>query len=184
MSSEIPAADHSTPEALPPAPPLPPYTPPPPGAKKPWVALLLSFLLTGLGQMYNGQSAKGLALFAVWLTCLYVTIEVQPMPFALMIAFVYLFNVVDAYTSGVRIAAGGRAAESGPVEESAGWGLGLIGLGALLLLNNLNLLRLADFVRFWPLALILAGIYFIYGSSRWRPRANSEADSGETDFRS
>ncbi len=32
------------------------------GEKEPWIAALLSFLVTGVGQMYNGQVTKGIVL--------------------------------------------------------------------------------------------------------------------------
>ena len=35
------------------------------GRKKPWLAILLSFLLPGLGQLYNGQFKKALSIFAL-----------------------------------------------------------------------------------------------------------------------
>ena len=35
-----------------------------PTGKTPWVALLLSFFIAGLGQLYNGDIKKGLVIFA------------------------------------------------------------------------------------------------------------------------
>ena len=36
-------------------------------ARKPWLALLFSLPMPGLGQMYNGQIAQGLAFWVLWL---------------------------------------------------------------------------------------------------------------------
>lgn len=35
------------------------------GRKKPWLAILLSLFFPGLGQLYNGQFAKAISIFAL-----------------------------------------------------------------------------------------------------------------------
>jgi len=68
--------------------------------KDPAIAVVLSFLYTGLGQLYNGQYLKGLFLMVVyglsWLSMLiligYLTTPV-----------IWLFGMFDAYASAKRI---------------------------------------------------------------------------------
>ena len=53
-------------------PPQPPALPPPAMSpslrrKSPWAAFGLSFLIPGLGQLYNGQPGKGVAFLGWWL---------------------------------------------------------------------------------------------------------------------
>jgi hypothetical protein len=161
----------SSPEITPPAemPPLPPppvaaFPSPPvaPMVKVPWVALLLSLLLPGLGQIYNGQLAKGLAFFFGFAGSIYLITENHPMPFAIFLPFIIFSNMIDAYRSAALINARGTrpVAEEEDV-ESPWWGIALAVMGVLLLLNNLGWLRLGALVPYWPLLLIGAGLVLL-----------------------
>src|SRR5882672_674319 len=66
-----------------------------PAPKTPVVALVLS-LFPGIGQIYNGQPAKALVFFFAWAGSIYLTAETHPF-FAFLIAFVYFYNLVDAW---------------------------------------------------------------------------------------
>ena len=137
--------------------------------KAPGLAAILS-LFPGIGQIYNGQPAKALVFFASFAGAIYATAEINPLPFALLIPFVYFYNLVDAYRSALIVnakAAGGVLPEDDSAESPA-WGGSLIGLGLLFLLNNLGWLDLARLNRFWPLLLIVAGAAFLYGSLQKR----------------
>jgi TM2 domain-containing membrane protein YozV len=159
----------SSPESIPPA-ELPPPPPPPTVVapapvlpvridKSPWVSLLLSMVLPGLGQLYNGQVAKGLTFFSAFSGCIYLIVEDHPMPFAVFLPFILFWNMIDAYRSATAINLRGTAAalEDDGV-ESPGWGIGIAVIGALLLLNNLGWLRLGALVPYWPVLLIAAGL--------------------------
>ena len=121
------------------------------------LALVLS-LFPGIGQIYNDQPAKALVFFFAWAGSIYLTAEANPF-FAFLIAFTYFYNLVDAWRSASAINA--RYARGTFVDEdtteSPAWGAALIGIGALLLLNNLGWLRLAALQRYWPLVLIAGG---------------------------
>jgi len=169
--------------ALPAAPPLY-YTPPPPpprGLRSPAIALLLSVLFPGAGQIYNGQMAKALFVFLAFAGSLYGAIEAGPIPFALCIPFAFFFNTIDAYRSAVILNARASGAVAAPEEEgfeSPLWGASLVGIGLLLLLNNFGILRLAAAARFWPLALVVAGGIFIYkATSRKDDRPSGGSDA-------
>ena len=160
-----------TPETYPTLPPPPPATtavtrPP----KRPLLAMFLSLLFPGVGQLYNGQTAKAFALFAAFASSIYLTDEVG-MPFGLVIPFVVFYSAIDAYRSAVLInlRAAGRPAEPEVVDEdSPTWGAVTLGLGLLLLMNNLGILQLIAVRRFWPLALVVAGIVFLRRSLKRR----------------
>jgi TM2 domain-containing membrane protein YozV len=145
--------------------------------KTPVVALVLS-LFPGIGQIYNGQPAKALVFFFAWAGSIYMTAEAHPF-FAFLIAFTYFYNLVDAWRSAVAINA--RHARGAVVEEdtteSPAWGAALIGVGALLLLNNVGWLRLAALQRYWPLVLMAAGGAFLYSSTR-RAKREAGGDGG------
>lgn len=71
--------------------------------KNPGVAAVLSFLLTGLGQIYNGQILKGLILMGIQLiNGALMLILVGYVTFAI----VWLYGIVDAYSVAKRHNAG------------------------------------------------------------------------------
>jgi len=168
--------------------PLPAATPAPlaPKApKNPVLALVLS-LFPGLGQVYNGQPAKAFVFFSAWVGSIYGTAEIDPFPFAFLIPFVYLYNLIDAFRTASLInarAQGGLPAPEEEAFESPLWGGSLLVLGLLLLLNNLGWLHLAALARYWPVALIVAGAAFLYGSIQRRrepPARRAPESSTET----
>ena len=146
--------------------------------KSPILALVLSFF-PGIGQIYNGQPAKALAFFFAWAGSIYLTAEANPF-FAFLIAFTYFYNLVDAWRTATAINerhAGGLGAAEDDTTESPAWGAVLMGVGALLLFNNLGWLRLASLQRYWPLVLIAAGGAFLYGSVQ-RAKRDGGSDGG------
>jgi hypothetical protein len=165
----------SSPEVTPPAelPPLPPAAaaaptsapvsaPPLPTDKAPWVALLLSLVMPGLGQLYNGQISKALSFFFGFSGCIYLMVEGHPMPFGIFLPFVIFWNMIDAYRSATLINARGTTVAAEEEEaESPGWGIALAAMGVLLLLNNLGWLRLDALVPYWPVLLIAAGVVLL-----------------------
>jgi len=87
----------------PPAYPQPYAYGPMPGQKSSGVAILLSFFLSGLGQIYNGELTKGLLLlfasiglsvflFFLWWTCAGLVLG------AALALVVWIFGMYDAYT--------------------------------------------------------------------------------------
>src|SRR5436190_8146481 len=148
--------------AVPPVPPAPAPYPPPPMLKSPWVALLLSLVMPGLGQIYNGQFAKALAIFMAFAGSIYLISEGHPLPFAVFLPFIIFSNMIDAYRSAALISTRGTKPEVEEDErESPAWGIAIAGMGALLLLNNLGWLRLEALVPYWPLLLIAAGVVLL-----------------------
>jgi TM2 domain-containing membrane protein YozV len=161
-----------------PALPLPAGAPAATAPKSPILALVLS-LFPGIGQIYNGQPAKALVFFFAWAGSIYLTAESNPF-FAFLIAFTYFYNLVDAWRSATAINArhaGGHGLVEDDTTESPAWGAALIGVGTLLLLNNLGWLRLAALQRYWPLVLMAAGAVFFYGSMQ-RAKRDGGGDGG------
>jgi hypothetical protein len=161
----------SSPETTPPAEyPAPPPTtvvtpavvPPIPPLKSPGIALLLSLLMPGLGQVYNGHLSKAIFFFFAFSGSIYLMAEGHPLPFAFFLPFVIFSNMIDAYRSATLINTRGTASavEEDDV-ESPGWGIGLAVVGLLLFLNNMGWLRLSALVPYWPILLIAAGIVLL-----------------------
>lgn len=156
---------------LPPPRPAQAYVRPP---KSPGLALLLSLILPGIGQVYNGQPAKALVFFFGFVGSFYAAIAIHPLPFVLFIAFVLFFNLVDAYRSAALINArfAGKGTElEEDTAESPAWGITLILIGALMLMNNLGWLDLVSLQRYWPALLIVAGGYLLRSSIQKRKGA-------------
>jgi hypothetical protein len=146
--------------------PGPYYRPP----KSPGLAMLLSILLPGVGQIYNGQTAKAFVFLFGWVGSIYGAAQIDPMPFAFLIPFVHLYNLIDAWRGATLInlrAAGGEPPEQDD-SESPAWGATLVGLGLVLLLNNLGWLRLSALREYWPALLIVIGGLFVYRSLHQR----------------
>jgi len=156
----------SAPPPLPPA--APEYRRPP---KNPALAALLS-LFPGLGQIYNGHTGKAFSFFGAWVAAIYATATIDPLPFAFLIPFVYLYNLIDAYRSAAAInarALGGAVEEEGTGDaESPVWGGMLVAIGVILLAHNLGWLDLSRLQRYWPVLLIVLGGYLLYGSIQKR----------------
>ena len=68
--------------------------------KSPGLAAVLSFLFTGLGQIYNGQIGKGIAFVVIGIILLFTII--------ILIGFIlypifWIYNIYDAYQTAKRI---------------------------------------------------------------------------------
>ena len=71
-----------------------------PGEKNAGIAAVLSFFITGLGQIYNGQIFKGILLIRIQIVnglLLYILIGFITMP------IVWLYGVINAYRHAERI---------------------------------------------------------------------------------
>jgi TM2 domain-containing membrane protein YozV len=163
----------ATPPPLPAPAPAAAYRRPP---KNPALAALLS-LFPGLGQLYNGHTGKAFSFFGAWVAAIYATATIDPLPFAFLIPFVYLYNLIDAYKSAAAInarALGGVVEEEATGDvESPVWGGTLIAVGAVLLFHNLGWLDLSRLQRYWPVLLIAVGGYLLYGSIQKRKDAET-----------
>lgn len=135
-------------------------------AKSPALATLLS-LFPGVGQLYNGELAKGVAFVSAVGTCVFLIGSSDAEPFfALLLAFIYFYGLIDAYQSAQRInlmALSGVTPKS-MEEPSPVWGTSLVGMGFLLLAHNFGLFRFEWLTKFWPLILVGAGVSLLRGS--------------------
>lgn len=183
MSSLPPENESPALEAPAAPPPLPPGSAPAAGPyvrlpKSPGLAAFLS-LFPGLGQVYNGQIARAFVFFFAWVGSIYLTASGHEFPFAFLIPFVYLYNMIDAWKGATAINRRFLGGESETVEEdsieSPIWGGSLVAIGLLVLLNNMGWLDLDRLARWWPLLLIAVGGYFIYGSIQ-KKKAEDTAD--------
>jgi len=153
------------------APPSAGYAPPPvavpvqtAGRSSPAAAFILGFF-PGLGAIYNGQYNKGLVQIAICASIIVGLSSPLDDGFIIMLAIFLGGFVFYCAFEAMRTAQAKNAGEvpSDPLESwSAGRPIGpiiLIGLGALLLLNNFHALEFIRLGRLWPIILIGVGLY-------------------------
>ncbi len=183
--AQQPAAEPVPSDGPPPPPPPPnpsPYAPPPgynPSAPSPGLAFLLG-LIPGVGAIYNGQYAKG--LIHVFILGLLISIADHNSPrefgpvFPMMCVAFWMYMAFEAYHTARRRLQGEPVDEFSsivpmkPGHRSVTAPAALIVLGVIFLLNNLEILRLSQILRFWPVGLIVLGCYMLYTRIQSAPR--------------
>lgn len=173
--------------------------PPPPGATEPpspqraagqitarHVVTVILALLPGLGHLYNGLYMRGIKFFLAALAAVYLATEVGLAGMA--VAFVWLFNMIDAYRQATLIE-DGHVPDLGVHDEAtvapAGrsgllWGVGFFVVGFLLLLDHTFGYDMDRVWEFWPVGLLAIGAWLMIGAwLQWRRKqAESHDDAG------
>ena len=138
----------------------------------PGLAFLLG-LIPGVGAIYNGQYAKGLLHVVIMGTMASIAASnelgsLEWMIGMLLIVFPF-YMAFEAYHTALRREKGLPVDEFSsilPLHAGAGGfpigPVALIAAGVIFLLHNLGALRISQIVRFWPVLLIVLGIYMIY----------------------
>jgi hypothetical protein len=164
LSDPGPALDRGAATAA--SPSSSPSTVPPLGSRRsPWIAAFLAFF-PGLGSIYNGSYARGVAFFMAVLGTIHLANRGNEL-FGFGVAFLWFFNVIDAYREARLIQAGwahdlgaARPRPASSVAEGIGFGVLLFLVGLLSLLDVMG--YDVDWVfDYWPLGLMLAGGWFI-----------------------
>ncbi len=154
--------------------PSPSQAPIPDAGASPGLAFLLG-LIPGVGAIYNGQYVKGL-IHVVVLGILISIVSseeasggLQPL-FGMMIAVWVFYMAFEAYHTAKRRALGQPVDEFSSIvprrgETTTRFPLApvvLIAVGLLFLLNNLDIFRIGQIIRYWPIGLIALGVYLLY----------------------
>lgn len=137
----------------------------------------LAFLLgaiPGVGAIYNGQYAKGL-IHAVVFGLLVSIVSGhsvrgwEPL-FGILIAVWFFYMALEAYHTARKRRDGERVDEFSSLidmgHNAGNFPLGaviLIVLGVLLLLDTTGIITIDHLLRYWPVGLILLGVYMLYG---------------------
>lgn len=74
--------------------------------KNPGLAAVLSFFITGLGQIYNGQIAKGIGLMVAGVISAGLCVVVIGF---ILLPIVWIYGIYDAYKTAERINASSAA---------------------------------------------------------------------------
>lgn len=176
-----PPASAAPPYAPPPLPAPPsPYTSPynapiqpvPDESIHPILAMLLG-LIPGVGAIYNGQYAKGL-VHAVVFGLLVSSIANShnggmAALLGIMIGAWVFYMCFEAYHTARKRRYGQTVEEfAGQFDFRTGSGrlpmgaILLIGLGFILLLDTTDIISIDEFAKYWPIGLILLGVYLLY----------------------
>jgi len=167
-AEHVPAAAYSAPDS--------PYTaavPPPLQVEcSPALACILGFI-PGVGAIYNGQYAKGLVhavIFGLLVSIMNsgATGGMEPL-FGILLTVWFFYMSLEAYHTCRKRRAGEPVDEFSSIVNVRGragafpaGALTLIGLGVVLLMDTMGILRFHDIARYWPVLLILAGVYLLY----------------------
>lgn len=157
----------------------PPPSPPPPGAPgyvyadvSPGLALFLG-MIPGVGAIYNGQYAKGLVhavVFGILCSIADASHHSGEFVFGILAFAWWAYMVFEAYHTARKRRYGEPVDEYSSIlnlrggrEQMPVAGIALIVLGVLMLLQTLNLFDFEYVARYWPVLLIAAGAYLLYG---------------------
>jgi hypothetical protein len=138
----------------------------------PGLALFLG-MIPGVGAIYNGQYAKGMVHAVVWGVLVSIANSraahgLEPI-FAMSVVAWMAYMAFEAYHTARKRRMGEPVDEYSSLIELRGRnniplaGILLIVLGVLMLLHTLELLDFEYVVRYWPVLLIAAGAYLLYG---------------------
>src|SRR5688500_8361914 len=134
------------------------------GGISPGLAFLLG-LIPGVGAIYNGQYAKGLIHVVVFGLLLSINGsdvgrgELEPL-FVLMVPTWIFYMAFEAYHTARRRMAGQSVDEFSsliPLRQGSGFPVGpvlMIAVGLLFLLHNMEIIRIGQLLRYWPVFLI------------------------------
>jgi hypothetical protein len=156
--------------------PPPPAGPRPPAGYvysdvSPGLAFFLGWI-PGVGAIYNGQYAKGLVhavLFGVMCSVLDSNMRGLEPVFGILLCAWMFYMAFEAYHTAL------KRRNGEPVDEYSSLlnlhsrhqvpiaGVVLICLGVALLLHTLDVIDFSRVLEYWPVLLILAGAYLLYG---------------------
>ena len=183
-----PVADASPPPraAADPTPPPPPATATQGSLTTRHVVSVILALFPGLGHIYNGLYQRGIVLFLLAVGSIYLATEEGVM--GMVVAFVWLFNIIDAYRQASLIERG-YATDLGlqdAPKPSANGQLGLLAGAGLFIIGFLALLDYTfgyDIDRvweYWPLGLLATGAWLMIGAYRQWLRNRDEARTSDS----
>ena len=197
VEAEVQAAPERPTPPAPPSPADPVPAPPPaasgarpfvptydPMAKSPGLALFLSILFPGLGHIYVGVYERALMIIGGIAVSIWAIAhsEGRLWPLAFVIAFGYFFSIFDAYREA-QIANLAEQELPKPRRQGEGrliFGVFLTVLASMVLADNLGLFDIRWFYDWWPVLVLLIGVYFI-GSWIWE-KMHASRDPDEPSY--
>ncbi len=161
--------------------PMPPAAP---TRRAPGLALVLSFF-PGLGHLYLGLYQRAVVIFLSFALSIWLA---EHADLGIVVAFVWFFAVIDGYRQAQMLNMGLAAEPLISPEQRAkatrrsslGFGVFLLIVGLVLLYNQFYPIDFSFLQDWWPLLLVLAGIYMVAAHFREKQRqARLAADTVE-----
>jgi len=130
-------------------------------------------LIPGVGAIYNAQYAKGLVHAVIWGMLMSIANSraingLEPL-FVILIIVWWFYMAMEAYHTARKRQAGEPVDEYSSLVDFRSHsgqlpvaGISLIVLGVLLLLHTLDVLIFEFIARYWPVLLIVAGVYLLW----------------------
>ena len=165
----------------PPAPVLPPTPPAMPYRRSPGLATVLS-VIPGVGHLYLGLYERAAAIVLVFALGVWLADVVEVGPFVVM--FVWFFGLFDAYRQaqainlGIEVEPLMRQRRVKPMHASLGFGVFLLVVGLIVLWNQFFPIDFSFLEVWWPLILVLGGVYLI-GRCLLEQRRRQQEESPE-----
>ena len=160
-------------------PPTAPAAPPPmpgsaPTRRSPGLALVLSFF-PGLGHLYLGLYQRAFVVFLSFALSIWLA---EHADLGIMVAFVWFFGVIDSYRQAQMLNMGltpepllAPAEKRRPTRRGTlGFGLFLLIVGVVLLYNQFYPIDFSFLQDWWPLLLVLGGLYMVAAHFREKQR--------------
>jgi hypothetical protein len=128
-------------------------------------------LIPGMGAVYNNEYLKAITYFAVFACLIMMADNIHGVFGFGSFAFI-VFTMFDSYRTAeanarARIVSGGaKPNDDRPDKTIIGWGIFLMVLGMIFLLQNLIPYHFLN--KMWPLMFILLGAYLVYRYARDR----------------
>ena len=153
----------------------------------PGLAFLLG-LIPGVGAIYNGQYAKGLVHAVIFGLLVSISSsesagELEPLVNLITMLF-FFYQAFEAYHTAQRRLRGQPVDEFSSIVPLRPYGssysrfpagpIAIILIGVLFLLNTLEVVRLREIMRFWPIGLIVLGSWMLFVRVKGRPEAARE----------
>jgi hypothetical protein len=137
----------------------------------------LSVLFPGLGHLYVWAYERAFMIWATIAVCIFMIIY-GFWPFSFLIAFVYFFGIFDAFREAqfFNIRADGNETPK-PRADSQGrlmFGVFLAVVAAVVLAEKFDILDMDWIYEWWPVPVLLLGIYFIVDAIRSRSKGREE----------
>jgi hypothetical protein len=159
--------------------PLPTYEREPGPPKSPPLAAFLSVLFPGMGHLYVWAYERAFIIWATIVVSIFMIIYVT-WPFSFLIAFVYFFAIFDAFREAqyYNLRAEGDEPPK-PRSDTQGrlmFGVFLAVVAVVVLADKLGIFDMALIREWWPVPVLLLGVYFIIAAIRDRSKGDREIE--------
>jgi len=154
-----------------------------PTEKNPVGAAVLSAIFPGVGFFYLGNVVKGIAYVLIFISLLVLLIHSRgsdPIVFSLLLAAFYVFQIFDSYNDAKKVEPAPATGEKSSEQQenlSLFASITVLVMGIVFQLAQLDIVKIRDIAKFWPLILIALGARYLYLYSLGNKEKNNQPDN-------